>query len=149
MKKSSVVICAVVAFTFLLSLSLWLVKFPGKRYVFMFESFDDGSVKLERRFLPRKPVQGMIHLYVDELLLGPETERCRPLFTRGTSSLSCFLRNGVLYVTLTDDFLSEENGASRIKDGFELFKKNILHNFKNVKSIDIFVNGERLYEEVG
>lgn len=149
MKKSSRIIFAIIAFTFFVSLLFWILHFPGKRYVFMYESFDDGALKLERRFLPRKPVQGLIHLYVDELLLGPETERLRPLFTRGTAATSCFLRDGTLYITLTDNFLTEESGASKIKDGFDLFKKNILHNFRSIKNIDIFVNGQLIYEEVG
>ncbi|MBQ9630866.1 MAG: GerMN domain-containing protein [Treponema sp.] len=148
MKKSILAVGILISLAFIISLVTWLIFFPGVRHTFMFQSFDDDSLRMEVRYLPRNPVQGRLSLFVDELLLGPETERFRPLFTRGTRAESCFLRDGTLYVTLSTDLLTEGNGALPLKKGFSLFKKNILHNFRNIKQIDIFVDGKLIYEEL-
>jgi len=80
-------------------------------------------------------------------LLGPLTAEYRPLFTRGTRAQSCFVRGGVLYVDLSDALISEADGASEIRQGMELFRKNILYNFKNINTIEVFVAGNRAYEK--
>ncbi|MCK9168905.1 MAG: GerMN domain-containing protein [Treponema sp.] len=112
----------------------------------MFESLDNGKVCMESRYLPLKTVQGRVNMYVDELLLGPETDRFRPLFSAGTRTVSCFKRGGTLYVELSDTLLTEAGEASAIKTGIELFRKNILHNFENIHTVEVFVGGRPVYE---
>ena len=147
MKRKTTAFIAIVSASFVLSLVLWMIRFPGIRYVFMFRSAATGKICMESRYLPKDPVQGRVNNYVDELLLGPLTAEYRPLFTRGTRAQSCFVRDGVLYVDLSDALISEADGASEIRQGMELFRKNILYNFKNINTIEVFVAGNRAYEK--
>ena len=86
----------------------------------MFQSAATGKICMEARYLPKHPVQGDVNCYVDELLLGPLTAEYRPLFTRGTRAQSCFVRDGILYVDLSDALISESDGASEIGQGMDL-----------------------------
>jgi hypothetical protein len=113
----------------------------------MFESSENGKVRMEWRYLPLNPVQGRLHMYVDELLLGPETSRFRPLFSPGTRAESCFKRGSTLYVDLSDTLLTESGGASEIRKGIGLFRRNILHNFENIHTVEVFVGGRLAYED--
>ena len=144
MKRKTTAFIAIVSASFVLSLVLWIISFPGVRYVFMFQSAATGKICMESRYLPRRPVQGKVNCYVDELLLGPLTAEYRPLFTRAQS---CFVRDGILYVDLSDALISESDGASEIGQGMELFRKNILYNFKNINTIEVFVAGNHAYEK--
>ena len=147
MKRKTTAFIAIVSASFVLSLVLWMIRCPGIRYVFMFQSAATGKICMESRYLPKDPVQGRVNNYVDELLLGPLTAEYRPLFTRGTRAQSCFVRGGVLYVDLSDALIAEADGASEIRQGMELFRKNILYNFKNINTIEVFVAGNRAYEK--
>ena len=147
MKRKTTAFIAIVSASFVLSLVLWMMSCPGIRYVFMFQSAATGKICMESRYLPRRPVQGKVNCYVDELLLGPLTAEYRPLFTRGTRAQSCFVRGGVLYVDLSDALVSQADGASEIQQGMELFRKNILYNFKNIHTIEVFVAGNHAYEK--
>jgi Sporulation and spore germination. len=147
LKKPAQCLIIIVSAIFCISCIVWLVHFPGIRRVYMFESSDNGKICMESRFLPLRPVQGRVNMYVDELLLGPETSRYRPLFSPGTKALSCFRRGGTLYVDLSDTLLTESGGASEIKKGIKLFRKNILHNFENIRTVEVFVGGRLAYED--
>lgn len=145
LKKSTAWLIVIVSVCFCISLVSWIVQFPGIRRVFMFESSENGKVCMEWRYLPLKPAQGRLNMYVDELLLGPETSRFRPLFSPGTNAASCFKRGGTLYVDLSDTLLTEAGGASEIKKGIGLFRSNILHNFENIHTVEVFVGGRLAY----
>jgi len=147
MKRKTTAFIVIVSASFVLSLVLWIMSYPGIRRVFMFQSAATGKICMESRYLPRRPVQGKVNCYVDELLLGPLTAEYRPLFTRGTRAQSCFVRDGILYVDLSDALISESDGASEIRQGMELFRKNILYNFKNINTIEVFVAGNHAYEK--
>ena len=90
------------------SILLFFVKQNSKSYVFIFPSADDGSYIVERRNLSNNPAQGIIQLYVDELLLGSTVERTKLIFSSKTKVNSCFLRDNTLYLDLSDDLLSIE-----------------------------------------
>ncbi|HAH60696.1 MAG TPA: hypothetical protein DCL73_01210 [Treponema sp.] len=147
LKKSTAWLTGIVSVCFCISLVSWIIQFPGIRRVCMFESSENGKICMEWRYLPLKPVQGRLNMYVDELLLGPETSRFRPLFSPGTKAVSCFKRGSTLYVDLSDTLLTESGGASEIKKGIGLFRRNILHNFENIHTVEVFVGGRLAYED--
>lgn len=142
------VISIVLIVSLLLSLVLFFVQRQGKRKMFIFPSADTGKYIVEYRYLPKKPVQGDINLFVDEILLGSGVERTKMLFTPGTKAESCFLRDGTLYVNLTADLLSMGSNVINIKDGIDLLKENIENNFRKVKKVEVFVDGKYAYESV-
>ncbi|MBQ8776213.1 MAG: GerMN domain-containing protein [Treponema sp.] len=127
---------------FATSLSLFFIKQNSKSYVFIFPSADDGTYIVERRNLSNDPAQGVIQLYVDELLLGSTVERTKLIFSSNTRVNSCFLRGNTLYLDLSDDLLSIEKSSFPINEGIELLRENILKNFSNINKIELFIGGK-------
>lgn len=127
---------------FATSLSLFFIKQNSKSYVFIFPSADDGTYIVERRNLSNNPAQGVIQLFVDELLLGSTVERTKLIFSSNTRVNSCFLRGNTLYLDLSDDLLSIEKSSFPINEGIELLKENILKNFSNINKIELFIGGK-------
>lgn len=129
----------------LISLSVSLVLFLlGKNYTkrtFVFPSVS-GEYILEYRNINKNPVQGDVQFYIDEILLGPQTERTKMLFTPGTQILSCFQRDDVLYLDLSSDLLKMGDNVIDIKEGFDLLKLNVTKNFHDIKTIEFFVDGK-------
>lgn len=136
----------ILAFVFVVvfatSLSLFFVKQKSKSYVFIFPSAENGSYIVERRNLSNDPAQGVIQLYVDELLLGSTVERTKLIFSSNTRVNSCFLRGNTLYLDLSDDLLSIEKSSFPINEGIELLRENILKNFSNINKIELFIGGK-------
>lgn len=145
MKKVYVSTLIAVSLAFAASLATWLFNYPGRRSVMIFRSHDTGGLIVEARFLPTKPVQGRETLFVDELLLGPATERCQPIFSAGTRTISAFARDGIFYVNISAEALSERSGAVNIKEGSDLFRKNILWNFSGAKEVELFIDSKYAY----
>jgi hypothetical protein len=137
----SILSCVFVV-VFAVSILLFFVKQNSKSYVFIFPSADDGSYIVERRNLSNNPAQGIIQLYIDELLLGSTVERTKLIFSTNTRVNSCFLRDNTLYLDLSDDLLSIEKSSFPINNGIELLKENILKNFSNIHKIELFI-GEK------
>lgn len=133
----AVVIAGVLVF----SLAMYL-RNGKQRRTFSFPVIGTEQPVMEVRYLPKNPVQGEIGIYVDELLLGPQSQRARPLFSPGTKNQFCFLRNRTLYVGLSEDVLYEIPESARIMDGIAYFRKNVLRNFRNVKEVELFIDGK-------
>lgn len=133
-------LCVAIAFAFLLSLIIFLAKSRGSRYTFRFQSVDSGRNNIEWRFLPSKRGAQKVSQYVDELLLGPKTERSRPIFSPGTKADFCFERGRTLYINLTPDLLVKSGNASEIMEGLEIFKMNIKRTFPKYKEVEIYID---------
>ena len=142
------IIASCIVIVFLLSLILYLTMNNTKRREFLFPSAEDnGSLVIEYRNLSKDAVQGDVHYFVDELLLGSSVERTRMLFTPGTKVISCFERDKTLYLNLTDDLLQMGSGVITIKEGVELLEKNIQLNFPRIEEVELYVNGNFAFEK--
>lgn len=141
LEKSSYFILAFIFLYFFVSLMVWIVKFPGIRRTFIFQSSDSEKFRIETRFVPVNPPQGKYHYYIDELLLGPISEHCREVFQNGTRVLSCSKKNDTLYVNLSKELLQANAFETDFKSQIELFKMNITRNFSNIKKVEIFIDG--------
>ena len=111
------------------------------RWVFEFPVSGSSKNQKEVRYLSSKSSQGQVEYYVDELILGPSFYRGRALFTPGTKVTYCFVRDKSLFIGLSPEAVLQQNGAVSIETGCELFKKNIRKNFKNIKNIELFIDG--------
>ncbi len=141
------IILAFIGLVFLLfSVISFNISSRNYRRMFIFPSADDGKYIVEYRNLSRSPVQGDLQYYVDEILLGSGTERTKMLFTPGTSVLSCFQRDSILYLNLSSNLLDMGEGVVDIKSGFELLEKNIKKNFPKVKNVEFFIEGKSVFE---
>lgn len=141
-KKITLSILLVLIASLVCSLAFYFFKFPGERMIFFFEGARKNGEFQEARFLKKNESQEKINLYVDELLLGPTNPEYKLIFARGTKALFCFVRDGNLFVNFSDDINVHDASASEIKKGIELFRKNILYNFNNIHTIEIFVAGQ-------
>lgn len=146
-KKTQWIFLAAAAALLVLSATLFFAKNFGDRRVFRFQSVDSGRNNVEWRLLPSRKGSEKISLYVDELLLGPKNERCRPVFSPGTKALFCFERDRVLYVNFTGKLLDQSGNASGIMEGIEIFKKNVLFAFPRLKQVEIYIDGKGLLKE--
>ena len=144
--KTQKIFAAAIGATFLFSLAAYFIQTPGGRYVFRFQSVDSGRANIEWRLLPRRKGSQKPALYVEELLLGPKTERARPVFSPGTKATFCFERDRVLYVNLTGDLLEKTGNASEIMEGIELFKRNVRAAFPRLKQVEIYIEGRGILQ---
>ena len=85
-------------------------------------------------------------VFVKELLLGPESERTKYLFSKNTRLLSCFEKDGVLYVNLSEDMLDLGGNVISFEESVKLVTKNIKQNFGGIKSVEIYVDGKSMYD---
>lgn len=135
-----------------LILSLILLKTglpqPGKRYKMYFYSYDSEKYCRETRILPKNPVQGREKAFVDELLLGPFTNRYKRIFARGTKTLFCFVENDTIFVNLSKEALQNSGENADILKSIELFRKNILKNFKNINTVELYIDSVYVPETV-
>ena len=127
----------------LISFFFFMPTLSAKRRIFTFPLMGSERAVVEVRYLRTAPDQSDLQLFVDDLLLGPQTNRARPLFSRGTQALFCFVRDRTLYVNLTKDALLEASDAAPILDGIAYFKQNILKNFPQIKEIELFIDGKQ------
>lgn len=140
------ILLIILVFSFLISLLCFTFSGSEKRCSFIYPSADDGKYIIEYRNLTKKTIQGDLRYYIDELVLGSQVERTRSLFTPGTKVLSCFVRNGVLYLDLSADILRVDESGISIREGVDLLEKNIRNNFPSVHKIELFIDGKRAFE---
>lgn len=130
---------------FLISLIFCILFSPGTRKLFIYESIDGDTLYSEAHYIPRKPVQGDIAYFVDELLLGPTSDRYRPLFATGTKALSCFIgEDKTLYINLSEEAVFQKGKSSKTSTACYLLEKNVLKNYNAVDNIIIFMMGNRV-----
>ena len=140
-------ISLIIIAAFVLSFFWYTVAKDYHRRTFIFPSAENGKYIIEYRNLTKKPHQGEIQLYIDEILLGSTVERTKRLFAPETKVLSCFERNHVLYVNLSQDILQMGDGVIEIREGTELLKKNIKKNFSEIDSVEIYIEGKSAFEK--
>ena len=141
------IISLLAAGLFVFSFFCYIITKNTCRRAFIFPPAENGKYIIEYRNLAEKPHQGDIGLYIDEILLGSTVERTKLLFTPGTRVLSCFERNHILYVNLSQDLLQMGDGVIEIREGTELLKKNIMKNFSEIDSVEIFIEGKSAFEK--
>ena len=136
---STFIISIALLFILLFSLAIYFVKNNSKSYVFIFPSADNESYIVERRNLSKDSVQGEINYFIDELLLGSGVERTKLIFSLGTKVNSCFLRDDILYLDISEDLLNIDESSYPIENGINLLKENILKNFSNINKVELFI----------
>ena len=142
-----VVIFLLIVIFFLFSSICFFAGKKSVRRTYIFPSAENGKYIIEYRNLSKHPHQGDIQYFIEEMLLGSTVERTKFLFKPGTRLLSCFERNGILYINLSPDLLEMGDGVVEIKEGINLLEKNIKSNFPKINSIEIFIDGKSAFEK--
>ncbi|MDR3284840.1 MAG: GerMN domain-containing protein [Treponema sp.] len=138
------ILFAVFAGLLAVSVYFYIHDRSGARRMFYFPSYDGVTLYTEVRFLPKAPAQGDIRLFVDELLLGPLTDRCRPLFSQGTRTLSCVQQAHTLYLDLSSEGFFSDGAAVPVREAVEILGKNIKANFPLLDTVEIFIAGVKV-----
>lgn len=115
------------------------------RRIFVFESYDTAEKSMEVRYLHKKEGEEAVREFVEELLLGPETDRYIRLFPYGTKLISCFIRDGILYTDLSEEAALSMDGTSETYKACTLLRENVMKNFGDLKDYRIFMMGNEVY----
>ncbi len=130
--------------SFLYSFFKFNINTKQDRYILYFNSPNFDELCTETRFLSKNSYQEKEKAFVEELLLGPVTNRYIPLFNKKTVCEFCFVREKTLYVGISKEALLVSKETAEIKRGIEVFKKNILKNFKNINTIEMYIDGKEV-----
>ena len=120
-------------------------EYDSVRRIFIFESYDTAEKSMEVRYLHKKEGEEAVREFVEELLLGPESDRYIRLFPYGTKLLSCFIRDGILYTDLSEEGALSREGTSDTEKACALLKENVMRNFSGIKDYRIFMMGNEVY----
>ncbi len=142
-----IIIFSLILLIMIFSLVSYLVCKDSVRRTFIFPSVENGKYIIEHRNLAKKTYQGELQFFIEEILLGSSVERTKLLFKPGTRLLSCFERDGILYLNLSPDLLEMGDGVVEIKEGIELLEKNIKMNFPKINETEIFIDGKSAFEK--
>ncbi len=143
------VVMAVLAFA--LSMFFYKKIHDRDRKLLYFPSYDGDGIYSEPRYLMKNPDgQAALADFVDDLLLGPMTNRYGRIFPRGTRAEYCFTGedgegNIVLYLGLSRDALFAGDLLS-VREEVDLLKLNIVKNFTYLNKIDVSIDGISVYE---
>ena len=140
--KAAVIVLSLVMLVVCAVVSLARLRTDRERAVMYFTSFGTDKVCAEVRYLPKNPIQGEVAFFVDELLLGPMTNRYKPLFARGTRAEFCTQEGDTLYVGLSGDALSVSKESADIETGIELLKVNIVKKFTKINTVLVYIDGK-------
>lgn len=144
--KKNIFIVVGIVLAFAISFCFAMLNQKGERRIFFFESENSSELLYETRYLSKNAPQGEIQLFVDEVLLGPITPVAKALFPTGTKVESCFLRDGVLYLDLSEEAIKIEVGnSSDTLVASEILKKNLFTNFRNIDTIKLYIVGKEVY----
>jgi len=143
LKKNKVLVALSLMLLLILCFSLFMYKFtaPGERRVLYFKSMDNNLVVCENRFIRSEAEINDVEALVNEVLLGPMTNRFYRLFPLGTKVNFCFVQDNTLYVDLSNEALLTSSESCSFKEGAELLKENVVKNFTNIDTIHVFVGG--------
>ncbi len=144
-KKSPFVAAGFFLGTLIFSAIFFANKNSVERYLFYFHSFENDQLCTEVRYLPKNPTQGKIQLFVDELLLGPMTNRYKSIFVRGTKVEFCTLEGNTLYVGLSSDALQTSTDTENLRERVSLFKLNIVKKFTEIKTVLVYIDGKSAF----
>lgn len=117
------------------------------RQIFYFESYDSSRICTETRYSEKKDGDEEIRAFVDDLLLGPMTNRFKFLFSPGTRTEFCFSNGKELYVGLSKQALFVDSETFNMRKNVSLLRKNIVKNFTTINKIYIYIDGKPVFAE--
>ncbi|WP_149553681.1 GerMN domain-containing protein [Treponema pectinovorum] len=136
---------ALMSLIFFISLIFYLVGFSGSNYSFKYyEAGTSYKTVYETRKVKSLRGYSSMERYVEELLLGSTVQRAMPIFPLGTRILSCLYKKNVFYLNLSEDALFNFSEDFDFEKSFELLEKNLKDNFKSIKKVELFIDGNQI-----
>ncbi|ULQ60131.1 GerMN domain-containing protein [Brucepastera parasyntrophica] len=128
-----------------------LLAQKNARAVFFFPVSDvkkDNAIHTvsEIRYLPKKEnATERLEQYISELLFGPINPEYLPLFDGNVRTLRCFVAGKNAYIDFSEEALAPVYGKVPVDKTFEIFKKNVFTNFRNIDTIYMYIDGKEVY----
>ena len=118
--------------------------YPWTRRVLFFPRFGTIQIDGEERYLPKRAtLEENVELFLKELVLGPKEHGHLRLFPPEVRIESVLLRDRVLYVNLSEDALFKKGSVPlNVDEMVQAAGNNVLFNFRNLKDVYIFVDGQ-------
>ncbi|CEM63215.1 hypothetical protein DWQ65_11690 [Treponema phagedenis] len=116
------------------------------RYLLFFQNLRNGNISCEQRYVPVQKFEDPVTALVSELLLGPQNHDFLRFADPETQANSCFVRGSDLYLDLPASILAPKIKTPDFHTVYELLKKNIFLNCKNVKQLYLYIDGRAAYE---
>lgn len=130
---------------FIVSLCFYLFNFRGFRYSFRYNIAGSQKLVYENRNVPDVEGSSKLTLYVEELLSGPVSQRAQPFFPLGTRVIFCFLREGTMFLNLSEQAIMNFSPDVNLQNSYELLQMNVKANFPSVKKIELFIDGKSVF----
>ena len=144
--KKQTILGAVLLVSALLFSLLSLLLFPQEytRRVLFFPNGVTGEPAGEEHLLPRRGErEAAIELFVEELVLGPNTLGSVGILPERSSIELLMLRDGKLYLDFSPEILdTEEELRISFDDVLDMTEYNIRYNFPFLGSVEITVTGQ-------
>lgn len=139
---------ALYAALFLISFLLYLFIPSGEfRVVAFFPDAVNGQIRGEEHFLPySRNSEARVEEFVRHIMLGPKEVWNASIFPKETKILGLVVGKNSVYVNLSREaFLSNDININFLTS-LDIFKKNIMFNFRQIKKVYITVEGALPYE---
>ena len=118
------------------------------RWIFYFNSYDCEENCFEVRYSPKRDIDEAVKFFVNDLVLGPMTNRFKRLFALGTKVDFCFLSGNDLYIGLSKDALFVNFETFDLRGNVDLLRMNIEENFSSMASIttvNVYIDGKTAF----
>ncbi|MDC7126690.1 MAG: GerMN domain-containing protein [Spirochaetales bacterium] len=145
LSTKSIVFLSIFTFFFIITLVFIMVDADRKvERVLFFPEENGQELYGELRRLPvRHNLVGNIELYVDELLLGPESVDLYRLIPTGVKLESILLDDGTLYLGFSESLVTKaELVPMSFPDIIDGITKAVVFNFPEVKEVKTTIGGE-------
>lgn len=143
---------ALLIIIFIVSVFLFNVENIGNRRVLYFEAMGGTGLYTESRrvkeYYPHQEKDIHVRQFIQELLLGPVGNGYRALFRLDTNLESCFIQDDVLFINLSREALFPGRTTSSTERGVEMLIFNIKKNFSWIKSVEVYIDGNKAYDKV-
>ncbi len=134
-------------FTFLLTLLLFALFRPEKDgRIFFFPDNSGTFIAAERRGIPqRDKLPGQIRVFLDELLLGPESLGLSFAAPRGTVVNHVAVVEKTVYVDLSTEILDkDETSSMSFVAIMENLRHNMVFNFPKIEEVVFTIEGQQV-----
>ena len=131
----------------ILALGDFLLSGLTRRTLVFFSNIGDHALVEDRMLRRSGDRETDIRRYVNQVLLGPANPRSNPLFPRETRINTFMLRDGVVFVDLTEDAAIPLNMEAGVFRSFLTLNEGIRRNFSYVNDVRLFIGGNAVFFE--
>lgn len=132
------------AFLSIIAVGDYLVSGLARRTI-VFYAADGAAAFVEERFIARTGSrEGDIRAFVEEAALGPAEWAAAPLFDRSAALESLFVREGTVYVGLSEAAALPVSGGRALVENLRSVEKDIRRNFSGIRAVRFFIGGREI-----